>query len=67
MPQIVIADAAQAAGLQQFGKGFGDVVGLNQFPRFVDTDIVQISGTVAAAPQTAVFLLLGPQRQQAPV
>ena len=65
MTQIVEADRTQTVFLQQLRELLGNVVGADDVPDFVHTQIAQILPVVAFTAQAAVGVLLTFQHQQA--
>ena len=64
MAQIMKADGAQTVFLQQLRELLGNIIGAEDVPDLVHTQIAEIVWIVAAAAQTAVGLLLTFQLQQ---
>ncbi len=58
MAQIMKADGAQTVFLQQLRELLGNIIGAEDVPDLVHTQIAEIVWIVAAAAQTAVGLLL---------
>lgn len=58
MAQIVEADGAQTVFHQQLRELLGNIIGAEDVPDLVHTQIAEIVWIVAAAAQTAVGLLL---------